>query len=277
MTVRPFLSSCDRLINNINLNGEQNKMEVRNIRIQLALFFCFLLAGTSSAAWSAGTVDHSIYGALLGKYVKNGVVDYAGLRREEDAVNLYLDQLEDIDTQDLPKNEQLAFYINAYNAKAIKVVLMGYPGIKSIKEMGSLWGSPWRKRLGRIDGELMSLDDIEHQIIRARFKDPRTHFALNCASRSCPPLLSEPYRGDVLDRQLDSSARAFINDPLSNDLEADTLYVSKIFYWYEGDFQEGVLGFFMKFAEPNLKKQLEERADRIKIEYLDYDWSLNGK
>ena len=252
-------------------------MEFRNIRIQLALFFCFLLAGTSSAAWSAGTVDHSIYGALLGKYVKNGVVDYAGLKREEEALNLYLDQLERVRTQDLSKNEQLAFYINAYNAKAIKLVLMGYPRIRSIKEMGSVWSSPLKKQLCKIDGNFASLDDIEHQIIRTEFQDPRTHFALNCASKSCPPLLSEPYRGDVLDRQLDSSARAFINDPLSNTLEADTLYLSKIFYWYEGDFQEGVLGFFMKFAEPDLRKQLEERADRIKIEYLDYDWSLNGK
>ncbi|MFZ0927006.1 MAG: DUF547 domain-containing protein [Syntrophobacteraceae bacterium] len=252
-------------------------MEVRNIPKQLAVFFCFLLAGTSSAGWSAGPVDHGLYGELLGKYVRNGVVDYAGLKREEEAVNRYLDQLERIYTRDLPKNERLAFYINAYNVKAIKLVLMGYPGIKSIKEMGSVWSSPWRRQLCKIDGKFMSLDDIENQIVRPRFHDPRTHFALNCASKSCPPLLSEPYRGDVLDSQLDSSARAFINNPQSNYLNGNTLYMSKIFDWYEGDFKEGVLGFFMKFAEPNLKKQLGERADRIKIEYLDYDWSLNGK
>ncbi len=252
-------------------------MEVRNIPIQLALFFCFLLAGATSAGWSAGTVDHSIYGELLGKYVRNGVVDYGGLKREEKTVNQYLEQLERTHTQDLSSNEQLAFYINAYNVKTIKLVLMGYPGIKSIKEMGSVWSSPWRKQLCKIDGKLMSLDDIENQIVRPRFQDPRTHFALNCASKSCPPLLSEPYRGDVLDRQLDSSSRAFINNPQRNYLKGNTLYVSKIFDWYAGDFKEGVFGFFMKFAEPNLKKQLEERADRIKIEYLDYDWSLNGE
>ncbi len=234
-------------------------------------------AGAAAPAWGAGTVDHSIYGELLGKYVRNGVVAYAGLKREEEAVNRYLDVLERTHTPDLPKNEQLAFYINAYNVKAIKLVLMGYPGIKSIKEMGSVLSSPWKKQLCKIDGKLMSLDDIENQIVRPRFQDPRTHFALNCASKSCPPLLSEPYRGDVLDRQLDSSARTFINNPQSNYLKGNTLYVSKIFHWYEGDFKEGVLGFFMKFAEPDLKKQLEEHAGRIKIEYLDYDWSLNGK
>ena len=252
-------------------------MKARNIFIRLALFFCFLFAGTTSAAWSAGTVDHSIYGKLLGKYVKNGVVDYAGLKREEEAINQYLDQLEQVHTQDLSRNEQLAFYINAYNAKAIKLVLMGYPGIKSIKDMGSLLSGPWKKQLCKIDGKFMSLDDIENQIVRPRFQDPRVHFALNCASKSCPPLLSEPYRGDVLDSRLDSSARAFINNPKSNYLDGNTLYVSKIFNWYAGDFKEGVPGFFMKFAEPDLKKQLEERRDRIKIQYLDYDWSLNGK
>jgi hypothetical protein len=252
-------------------------MKVTNIPIQLAVFFCFLLVGTSSVVWGFEEVDHSVYGRLLGKYVRDGVVDYAGLKGEEEAVNQYLDQLERIDTQDLPKNERLAFYINAYNVKAIKLVLMGYPGIKSIKDMGFVWSGPWKKQLCKIDGRLMSLDDIENKVVRPEFQDPRTHFALNCASRSCPPLLSEPYKGDVLDRQLDSSTRAFINNPKSNYLTGNTLHVSKIFDWYKGDFKEGVLSFFIKFAEPDLKKKLQERADRIKIEYLDYDWSLNGK
>lgn len=242
-----------------------------------ALLVVFLLMGITTEGWSMETVDHGIFEGLLKKYVKNGEVDYAGFKSEEQRLTQYLKLLEQTRTQDLSRNEQLAFYIDAYNACTIKLVLGGYPGIKSIKELGSFLESPWKKESCRIDGRHLSLDDIEHGIIRLGFREPRIHFAVNCASKSCPSLLSEPYRGDVLEQQLDKATRDFINNPNRNYLSGSTLHVSRIFDWYGKDFKEGIVAFFLEYAEGDLKNQLEQKRDRIKIEYLDYDWSLNGK
>lgn len=222
-------------------------------------------------------VDNSIYADLLGKYVIDGVVDYQSFKNEEETLDRYLNVLEQTDSAALSHHEQFAFYVNAYNAWTIKLILSGYPGIKSIKALGSIFRSPWQKKICRIDGDIITLDDIEHSILRPRFRDPRVHFAINCASKSCPPLVSEPYRGDILDQQLDSSARDFINDPSSNRLEGNTLYVSSIFKWFAEDFDNDVVGFFLKYAELDMKRELERRRNSIKIKYLDYDWSLNGK
>ena len=123
----------------------------------------------------------------------------------------------------------------------------------------------------------MTLDHIEHDILRPRFKDPRVHFAINCASKGCPPLRSEPYRANALAQQLDEMTQAFINDTRKNRLERQTLYVSSIFKWFSEDFDNDVVGFFLKYAQGDLKKQLEDNKGKIKIKYLDYDWSLNGK
>jgi len=126
-------------------------------------------------------------------------------------------------------------------------------------------------------GAIITLDLIEHDILRPSFKDPRVHFAVNCASKGCPPLRPEPYQAGILDQQLDEMARAFINDSRRNRLEGRTLYVSKIFKWFPEDFNNDIVGFFLKYAHGDLKKQLEDRKTKIKIKYLDYDWSLNGK
>ena len=203
--------------------------------------------------------------------------DYQGFKREEPQLDQYLAILEKTDTKTLSRNEQFAFYINAYNAWTIKLILSAYPGIKSIKDLGSLFKSPWKKKIARIDGDVITLDTIEHGILRPRFKDPRIHFAVNCASKSCPPLRSEPYRGDVLDQQLREMTEAFINDPARNRLEGNTLYVSRIFKWYSGDFNGDIVGFFIKYAREELKESLKKHSKEISVEYLDYDWSLNGK
>jgi hypothetical protein len=230
-----------------------------------------------SPALPADRVDAGLYGELLQKYVKNGVVDYEGFKKEEAKLDQYLSILEKTDTKALSRSEQFAFYINAYNAWTIKLILSAYPGIKSIKDLGSLLKNPWEKEIARIDGDIMTLDHIEHDILRPRFKDPRVHFAVNCASKSCPPLRSEPYRGDIIDQQLDEMARAFINDPQRNRLEGRTLYVCSIFKWFSEDFHDDVVGFFLNYAQGDLKRQLEAEKGEIKLKYLDYDWSLNGK
>ena len=244
------------------------------------IFLCVIFHGPMgfiSNSRSDTAVDHSIYANLLKKYVHQGNVDYRGFKMEESKLDQYLKILENVDSKRLSGNEQFAFYINAYNAWTIKLILSGYPGIKSIKDLGNILKTPWKKKICRIDGDVITLDDIEHHILRSRFKDPRVHFAINCAALSCPFLASEPFLGSTLDRQLDGATRAFINNPKRNYLEGNTLYVSRIFTWFSKDFNDDVIGFFLKYADGNLKKELEVKKNSIKIKYLNYDWSLNGK
>ncbi|MGD9082572.1 MAG: DUF547 domain-containing protein [Desulfobacterales bacterium] len=247
------------------------------ICIFLLFFLFFAPLNRAKPSWAAAPVDNSIYAVLLEKYVKHGHVDYQGFKAEEETLNQYLTVLEKTDPDNLSRNEQFAFYINAYNAWTIKLILSGYPGVKSIKDLGSIFKSPWKKKICRIDGDVITLDDIEHNILRPRFKDPRVHFAINCAALSCPPLGSEPYLGSTLDQQLNHASTAFINNPQRNYLEDNTLYISKIFKWFSEDFDNDVIGFFMKYTEKEFKKKLEAKRSKIKIKYLDYDWSLNGK
>ena len=224
---------------------------------------------------AADNIDHAVFGDLLGKYVKSGRVNYAGFKADQAKLDQYLSYLEKIDPETLSRNEQFAFYINAYNAWTIRLVLTGYPGLKSIKDLGSILQSPWSKEIVRINGKTLTLDDIEQKILRPRFKDPRVHFVINCASKSCPPLNSEPYRGATLDVQLDKVTRDFVNGPKNYRLDGDSLWVSSIFKWYSEDFNNDPAGFFQIYAEASLKKALDEIGNRIKVKYLDYDWSLN--
>jgi hypothetical protein len=235
-----------------------------------------ILSNLATIGWSEVAVDHSLYGELLNKYVKDGVVDYQGFKNDEPLLDQYLETLENIKVNSLSRDEQFAFYLNAYNAWTIKLILGAYPGIKSIKDLGNIFKTPWKKKIVRIKGDVISLDDVEHKKLRAQFKDPRVHFAVNCASKSCPPLISEPYEGSTLNRQLDDAARAFINDPKSNYLKGSELYVSSIFKWFPEDFNDDVVGFFLKYGEGDFKKELLAQKDNLKIMYLSYDWSLNG-
>ena len=257
---------------------QDTNMKVEHIKI-FVLTFALLIGSLTLVKQSLSQiiVDHSIYATLLEKYVKQGQVDYRGFKAEEAKLDQYLKVLEKIESDNLSRNEQFAFYVNAYNAWTIKLILSGYPQVQSIKDLGSIFKSPWKKKICRIDGDVITLDDIEHKILRPRFKDPRVHFAINCAALSCPPLISEPYRGDTLNWQLDHSVRAFINNPQRNYLEDNTLYISKIFKWFQEDFDNDVISFLIKYAKEDLKKELEAKRSKIKIKYLNYDWSLNGK
>ncbi|BBO69048.1 DUF547 domain-containing protein [Desulfosarcina alkanivorans] len=242
------------------------------------LFLMVMVAGF----WIAGVdakaapVDHDLYATLLSRHVKDGLVDYRGIQGDEALLDRYLDVLAAVDPESLSADHQFAFYVNAYNAWTLKLILSRYPDVRSIKELGTLFRSPWKKKIARIDGGLLTLDQIEHDILRKRFKDPRVHFAVNCASRSCPPLQGEPFTGDRLDEQLNRSARAFVNDSRFNRLEGDTLWVSKLFDWFEQDFNDDVIGFFIQFAHPPLGDRLLKNKGRIRVRYLDYDWTLNG-
>jgi hypothetical protein len=226
-------------------------------------------------SWSLTTVDHSIYGELLRSHTHDGLVNYKGFKADEEKLDRYLNILEKVTPANLDRSEQMAFYINAYNAWTIKLILSNYPGIKSIKDLGTLFQSPWKKKFININGEAVSLDHLEHDILRPRFKDPRIHFAVNCASRSCPPLLNEPYTGMDLQGQLDRVTKSFVNDPKSNYIKGDTLYLSRIFKWFGEDFDHDILGFIGSHAQGTLARHMDGGHTKLKIKYLDYDWSLN--
>ncbi len=243
----------------------------------LTLAVISLLLGFFSPFPSHAAVDNSIYADLLGRFVRDGRVNYRGFKSEQNRLDEYLNVLERIDPGSLPRQEQFAFYINVYNAWTIKLVLDGYPGVESIKNLGSFFKSPWKKNIVRLHDGLYTLNNIEHDILRPRFTDPRVHFAINCASLSCPPLQPEPYSGKKLDVQLDSAARSFINDSEMNFLKGDTLNVSKIFKWFPEDFNNDVTGFFLQYADTTLQQGIRSAGERIKVRYLDYDWSLNGE
>jgi hypothetical protein len=227
----------------------------------------------------AAKVEHQAWTELLDAHVRNGLVDYQGFKKDEARLDAYLATLDSSTPAELARDERLAFYINAYNAWTIKLILLhfrdGRP-VKSIKDIGGWFSSPWSLKICRIGGELLALDTIEHGIIRPEFKDPRVHFAINCASMSCPPLLAKAYTGEKLQQQLDERAAAFINDSRFNYLQGDTLVVSKIFSWFSEDFAGDIPKFFLRYAKPDLQRKLLEKGGDIKIRYLDYDWSLNG-
>jgi hypothetical protein len=258
-----------------------NKFVEKKIMKVFLYIFTVLLAlpiGLPEANASANPVDDALYADLLAAYVREGVVDYAGLKTREKTLDAYLAILAGVDPDTLTQKEQFAYYINVYNAWTLKLILEHYPGIRSIKDAGSLLRSPWKRDFVRLSGRTVSLDVIEHGTLRARFNDPRLHFAVNCAAKSCPPLAAVPYRGDTLDAALDAATLAFVNNPGQIYMKDGALHVSRIFDWYADDFggSEGVWTFIRHFAGPELARQMDAAPSR-KLAYTDYDWSLNGR
>jgi hypothetical protein len=242
-------------------------------RIRVVLVIGWALAAASGAR--AEAVDYGTYAELLQAHVRDGVVDYAGFKADEARLDDYLARNGRVNPESLSREDRFAYYINAYNAWTIKLILTGYPGVKSIKDLGSLLQSPWKKPFVKIDGRTLTLDEIEHSILRPQFKDARVHFAIVCASKGCPPLMAQPYRGAVLDEQLNRVTTAFLNRPGNYRLEGDRFEVSSIFKWFGEDFGN-LFDFYIRYAQGDLKQALQSGRDRIRIGYLDYDWSLNG-
>jgi len=258
------------------MDAEVKPMKSTIIVLISAVIMTHPLSHASAVDDNVNAVDHKLFDELLKKHVAYGVVDYGGFKKEEAVLDDYLRMMETVEVDDLSRNEQYAFYINLYNAWTIQLILTGYPGVESIKDMGSLFRKPWDKKIVRLKKGIVTLDYVEHEVLRPVFKDPRVHFAINCAAKSCPPLRSEAYRGDILEEQLDDSTISFLNDPRENFLKGETLYISKIFDWFEEDFN-GVKNFFLKYARGDLKRQLESLGDRLETDHLKYDWSLNGR
>ena len=249
-----------------------HKPTIRIIPVTAILLF----SGLQGLGAAQGRVDHSDYASLLKAHVHDGAVDYQGLKKNESRLDNYLEILSRVNPDQLEPAERMAFYINAYNAWTIKLILSKYPDLTSIKDLGTLFQSPWKKKFVKLNGQKVTLDHIEHEILRPRFRDPRIHFAVNCASKSCPPLLAEPYTGSRLEDQLEGATERFINDPQSNYVKGDTLYVSRVFKWFGEDFNNDIKGFFQKYARRELAARLAAAKTELKVAYLDYDWSLNG-
>jgi len=222
---------------------------------------------TITSAYSVGQFDHSHqeFTSILQKHVKNGRVDYSALKANPAALNTYISQLTAIPESEFKswsKEKQLAFLINLYNAATLHVVIQHYP-VKSIRDIGGGKG-PWDQKLVSLFGKRISLNALEHEVIRPRYQEPRIHFALVCAAIGCPSLRSEAYTAEQLEQQLADQTKLFLADTTRNRIEGTTLWLSPIFDWYGSDFPGGV----SEWVKPWLGS-----AKRVK--FTEYDWSLN--
>lgn len=219
---------------------------------------------------------------VLSAHVAGGVVDYSALRRAPAELRACLDEFAAVTEAEFGKwtqPQQIAFLINLYNAATLQLVVEHYP-VKSIKQIGGLFSSPWKQQVVRLWGRTITLAEVEHGLLRARYAEPRIHFAIVCAAKSCPPLRAEPYGADQLDRQLAEQARAFLAEPAWNRLDATTatLWLSPIFDWFRGDFTKDgrTLEAFLTPFFPEAEAR-RIRAGGLRVKFTHYDWSLNGK
>jgi hypothetical protein len=223
----------------------------------------------------AQPIQHNTWDALLKKHVAaNGMVDYKGFIQDSVQLGQYLRLLSaNHPKADWPKTEQMAFWINAYNAFTIKLVIDHYPvkTIKAIKRGIPYINSVWDIKFIYIQGQNYSLNNIEHDILRPKFGDARVHAAINCASISCPRLANEAYTAQRLEKQLDRATRDFINDPLRNKVRRDQASISAIFNWFGGDFKRDA-GSLRAFLNKYAAEPLRENG---KISFLPYNWNLN--
>lgn len=254
---------------------------------------CTLLLLFSAVSLAQTTVPAAGWNNLLQKNVKviddghAAQVDYAGMRGDQAQLDAYTHQLSAVTAAQFHgwnKNQQKAFLINAYNAFTVQLVLTRWPKLSSIKDLGGLFSSPWKIDFFTLLGSRSTLDQIEKRLRSADYADPRVHFALNCASISCPMLRNEAYVAEKLDHQLDDAMDQFLADHSRNryDPHSDELQVSKIFDWYASDFKAapyhsvtGLLALHAKQLSDDPKVVARIQAQKVDISYLPYDWHLN--
>jgi len=258
----------------------------RCLALLLALF-----AGSAQAQFDPG---YAAWDALVKKHVKwlpdnkQSRVDYAGFQADRAELKEVLDALSAVPRAEFDgwsKPQRMAFLINAYNAFTVELILTKYPGLKSIKDLGSFVQSPWKKKFFRLLGEEHHLDWIEHEQLRPLYAEPRVHAAVNCASIGCPALRNEAFTAAKLEAQLDDGMQRFMADRTRNRVNGGTLEVSAIFKWFREDFEKGQRGFnrvedvFAAYAaqlSDLADEQARLRARALPVAHLDYDWSLNA-
>jgi hypothetical protein len=247
-----------------------------------------------SPAWAQFDHGYARWDSLVKKHVrwlpdgKQSRVDYDGFMADRAALKTVLDAMSAVPTAEFerwPREQQMAFLVNAYNAFTVELILTRWPDLKSIKDLGSLLQSPWKKKFFVRLGEQRHLDWIEHEQLRPRYKDPRVHAAVNCASIGCPALRNEAFTAAKLDAQFDDGMTRFMADRTRNRVAGGKLEVSMIFKWFREDFEQGWLGFkqledvIVRYAaqlsdRPEEQRKLRERA--LSPSFLDYDWSINA-
>ena len=240
-------------------------------------------------AQSQKTIDHSAFDQFLRTYyvapTNTNAPHYgAALLRYADvtpadkaALTAYINRLQAVQVTSLNQDEQLAFWINLYNAQTIRVILDNYPvdSIRSIKTNAFDFKGPWNDASLTVEGETLTLDNIENRIVRPIFNDPRIHYALNCAAIGCPNLRAQAFKGAGLNAVLDTQARTFINNPRAIKTEDGRIIASRIFLWYKkdyGDSEEDILSHIRQYANPELLQSLQGATN---IDVYEYDWALN--
>jgi len=235
----------------------------------------------SASAVVTAPSAHSAWNTLLGKYVEaseDGInrFDYAALKAnaaDSTALDTYIASFAGVDIESLPRAEQYVTWINIYNAVTIAYIRDKYP-TKSIRS-GYIIG-PWKKVYALVDGQKISLNDIEHEVLRKQWIEPRTHYAVNCASFGCPNLKTSAWSAATLEADLTQAARDYINHPRGVTIRRDgRLQVSTIYKWFKADFgtsEANIIAHLRQYAEPDLLAQIDARPD---IKNYEYDWSLN--
>lgn len=249
-------------------------MNILNI---LSLFLSLSCNSVPEKDSESKPVSHQIWDQLLKKHVgDNGKINYKGFIKDTTKLNQYIELISSHYPNDQywSREQQMAYWINAYNAFTVQLVIRHYP-VKSIKDIGSKFqvtfiNTVWDIKFINIEGDKMDLNNIEHGILRKKFRDPRIHFAINCASNSCPQLRNEAFDPEKLDKQLEEQAIAFINDPSKNIIRADGIKISKIFSWFKGDFtrSSSLIDFLNTYSKVKINA-------KVKIDYVKYDWELN--
>ena len=240
-------------------------MKIRMKKIGL-LFVAVLIASQCCA-------QTSIFNELLKKNVtKNGIVDYSSLKKEIPKLDSYISYLEkNSPNNSWSENKQKAFWMNAYNAYTIKIILENYP-IKSIMDIKQEGKTAWKIPFAKVGGETYTLDYIEHEILRKKFFDPKIHVGVNCAAVSCPKISNIAFTEENVVTELTRLMNDFINDSSRNKISKEKVEISSIFNWFKDDFNKK--GTVIDFLNTYSKTKISPNA---KISYLKYDWTLNGK
>jgi hypothetical protein len=270
------------------------EMKLKRNDIQNILLFLMIavapLSGLAEFAYAGNEEGalHALYAEVLKETVKDGMVDYAGLKRDSVQLKAYLHQLQKItgdQYEEWQPATKIAYWLNLYNAGMLQAVLESYPvkrgwgwrALKypenSVRHIADIFSA---KRF-EVQGHLLSLDDVEHEKLRKLFSEPRIHFALVCAARSCPPLRGEPYEGARLESQLEDQGYVFMNHSKKNnyDAESDTLFLSPIFDWFSSDFSGiGLKETALNYLPDTIQAKI---SDATQISWTSYDWSLNDR
>ena len=237
----------------------------------ICILFCLSSFFQISKANVHDDLNHKLWNEILQENVNSsGQVNYQNIKKNIGQLDAYLEMIATHPPKaDWSKNQTMAYWINAYNAFTVKLILNHYP-LKSIMEVNN--GKAWDLKFITIGGKEYSLNNIEHDILRKKYKDPRIHFAVNCASISCPKLYNKAFSADLLEKQLNLLSKSFINNASKNSLQKERIKISKLFEWYKDDFtlKGSVVDFLNQYAETPINSNAQ-------ISYKDYNWNLNSQ